>query len=140
MINLNKVALVGRLAKDIEVKKTQTNISVCSFTVAIDRPFEKDKADFISCVAWKQSADFLGNYAQKGDTVSVTGRIQTRTYDAKDGRIFITEVVADNVQLISLNRTEQPVHQPAYIPKTQPKWDMSREEVPTDIDDEDIPF
>ena len=88
---INNVVLVGRLTKDIELRKTQSGLSVASFTVACDRRLSQEQknnneqsADFISCVAWRGSADFLGNYAHKGDTVGVEGRIQTRSYD-RDG-------------------------------------------------------
>jgi len=106
MINVNHVVLVGRLTKDIELRKTNSGASVCSFTVAIDRRFQSQQqgaqtADFISCIAWRQSADFLANYAGKGTIVSVEGRIQTRSYDGQNGKVYVTEVVADNVQIIS---------------------------------------
>ena len=111
MININRVVLVGRLTKDIELRKTNSNTSVCSFTVACDRRFQSQQntgnsqtADFISCIAWRQSAEFLANYAGKGTVVAVEGRIQTRSYDGANGKVYVTEVVADNVQIIS-NRT-----------------------------------
>ncbi|MBQ2510358.1 MAG: single-stranded DNA-binding protein, partial [Erysipelotrichaceae bacterium] len=98
MINVNHVVLVGRLTKDIELRKTNSGASVCSFTVAIDRRFQSQQqggqtADFISCIAWRQSADFLANYAAKGTIVSVEGRIQTRSYDGQNGKVYVTEVV-----------------------------------------------
>lgn len=105
MININNVTLVGRLTRDIEVKKTSSNASVCNFTLAVNRRFTSaqggEQADFISCIAWRQSADFLGSYAHKGTIVSVEGRIQTRNYEGANGRVYVTEVVADNVQIIS---------------------------------------
>ncbi len=102
MININKVVLVGRITKDPELRKTQSNTSVCQFTLAIDRRFSKsDEADFISCVAWKQPAEYLAQYAYKGTIVSVEGRIQTRTYEGNNGTVYITEVIADSVQMIA---------------------------------------
>jgi single-strand DNA-binding protein len=102
---MNRVTLVGRLTKDVEVKKTQSDLSVASFTVAVDRRKSKDQedtADFISCVAWRQQAEFLGNYARKGNRIGVDGRIQTRSYDDKDGKkVYVTEVVCDNVELLT---------------------------------------
>jgi len=105
---INRVVLVGRLTKDVEVRKTQSGISVAQFTVACDRRFTRGQdnnnqqtADFINCVAWRQSADFLGQYARKGAMVGVEGRIQTRNYDNAQGqRVYVTEVVADNVSLL----------------------------------------
>ena len=107
MININKVILVGRLTRDVEVRKTGSGLSVAQFTVAVDRRLPKNSdgqqsADFVPCVAWRQSADFLGSYARKGNLVSVEGHIQTRNYDDKDGRkIYVAEVVCENVQLQS---------------------------------------
>lgn len=110
---VNSVVLVGRLSKDVEVRKTQSGISVASFTVACDRRVSKDAqqqqtADFINCVAWRQPADFLGQYARKGAMVSVEGRIQTRTYDKQDGtKAYVTEVVCDNVHLLESKAQSQ---------------------------------
>ena len=107
MININHVTLVGRLVKDVELRKTNSNTSVCSFTVAVDRRFKSQQgngqdADFINCIAWRQSAEFLSKYANKGTIVSIEGRIQTRNYDNTNGqKVYVTEVVADSVQLIS---------------------------------------
>ena len=104
---INRCVLVGRLTRDVEVRKTQSGLSVASFTVACDRNVRRSgdnaqqTADFISCVAWRQSADFLGQYAHKGALIGVDGRIQTRNYDRADGtKVYVTEVVADNVQLL----------------------------------------
>lgn len=108
---INRVVLVGRLTRDVEVRKTQSGLSVAQFTVACDRRGSRDQqqtADFISCVAWRQSADFLGSYAKKGNLVGVEGRIQTRNYDDKDGkRVYVTEVVCDSVQLLESRRSRE---------------------------------
>ncbi len=100
---INSVTLVGRLTKDIELKKTSSNISTCTFTVACNRRYAKEgeqQADFINCVAWRQSAEFLDRYAKKGDIVGVTGRITTRNYEGQNGKVYVTEVTCDSVQLI----------------------------------------
>lgn len=102
---INRVVLVGRLTKDVEVRKTQSGLSCANFTVACDRFRKKDdqeqRADFINCVAWRQAADFLGSYAQKGMLVGIDGNIQTRSYENRDGqKVYITEVLADSVQIL----------------------------------------
>ena len=108
---INRVVLVGRLTRDVEVRQTPSNLSVATFTVACDRrqsaasrqQGEQKQADFITCVAWRQTADFLGRYAKKGALVGVEGRIQTRNYDdpKEPGRkVYVTEVQCDNVQLL----------------------------------------
>ena len=102
---INRVVLVGRLTRDVEVRKTQSGLSVAQFTVACDRRGRsqdnaQQTADFISCVAWRQPADFLGQYARKGALIGVDGRLQSRSYDRDGQRVYVTEVVADNVRLL----------------------------------------
>ncbi len=110
---INRVVLVGRLTRDVEVRKTQSGLSVAQFTVACDRRGSRDangqsQADFIGCVAWRQTADFLAQYAKKGNLVGVEGRIQTRNYDDRDGkRVYVTEVLADSVQLLESRRSRE---------------------------------
>lgn len=110
---INRVVLVGRLTKDVEVRKTQSGLSCANFTVACDRFRKKDdqeqSADFINCVAWRQAADFLGSYAQKGTMIGVDGRIQTRSYEnAQGAKVYVTEVVADNVQILETKKAAAP--------------------------------
>ena len=104
MAGINNTILVGRLTRDPELRKTQTGQSVCTFTVAVDRMPGKDGtegADFPSCVAWGKTAEILKTYAAKGSQIAVRGRLQTRSYEDKDGRkVYVTEVVADQVQLL----------------------------------------
>ncbi len=100
---INNVVLVGRLTRDPELRKTQSGTSVLSFTCAVNRKFQSQDqtADFINCVAWNQTADFLARYGTKGALVGVEGRIQTRNYEDKTGnRVYVTEVVCDSVQLL----------------------------------------
>ena len=111
---INNVVLVGRLTKDVEIRKTQSGLSVASFTVACDRRLSQEQrnnneqsADFISCVAWRGSADFLGSYAHKGDTVCVEGRIQTRSYERDGQKVYVTEIVANSVSILHSNQPRQ---------------------------------
>jgi single-strand DNA-binding protein len=106
---LNRAILMGRLTADPELKTTPTNVSVVSFTLAVDRNYvkqgEERKADFINCVAWRNSAEFLSRYFSKGSMVAVEGQIQTRTYQAKDGtNRYVTEVVVDNISFTGERR------------------------------------
>lgn len=99
---LNKTILMGRLTKDVELKYTPSNIATCSFTLAVDRKFvkqgEQRQADFINCVAWRQTAEFISKYFGKGRMIAVTGSIQTRTWDDKEGKKhYATEVLVDEV-------------------------------------------
>ena len=102
MININSVVLMGRLTKDIELRKTQSNKSVTQFTLAVNRRFKQDgqpEADFIQVVAWNQSADFLSKYASKGTEVSVEGRVQTRSYEKDGQKLYVTEIIAEHVMI-----------------------------------------
>ena len=100
-IMLNCAVVMGRLVADPEVRQTPSGVSVCRFTVAVDRSYvkqgEQRQADFIDILAWRQTAEFVGKYFQKGSMIAVQGSIQTGSYE-KDGikrRTF--EIVADNV-------------------------------------------
>lgn len=95
---MNSINITGRVTNDIELKTTQQGTSVCSFTVAVDRPAVKDKTDFIDCVAWRQKAEFLGKYFAKGDGIEITGVLTTRNYEDKSGnKRKAVEVVCDQV-------------------------------------------
>ncbi len=132
---INNVVLVGRLTRDIELRKTQSGLSVASFTVACDRRLSQEQrnnneqsADFISCVAWRGSADFLGNYAHKGDTVGVEGRIQTRSYDRDGQKVYVTEIIANSVSILHSTQPRQAQAQ------TQPQQ-QAQNEVATQAND-----
>ena len=95
---MNSVSISGRITKDAELKSTQSGISVCSFTVAVDRPTVKDKADFIDCVAWRHTAEFVSKYFRKGDPIELVGVITTRNYEDKNGnKRKAVEVVCEHV-------------------------------------------
>ena len=100
---LNHIAIMGRLTRDPELRRTGSGLAVASFTVAVDRDFGKNEngekeTDFIDCVAWRNTAEFVSKYASKGRMVAVSGRLQIRSWTDKDGNKRRTaEVVADNV-------------------------------------------
>lgn len=101
---MNHVTLIGRLTKDPEVRYTQSGTPVGTFTLAVDRRVQKDKpkeADFIPCVVWGKTAEVVGNWCKKGKQVGVEGRIQVRSYDAKDGsKRYVTEVIVNDLELL----------------------------------------
>ena len=118
---INRVVLVGRITKDPELRKTQSGLSTVSFTVACNRRFtsqgQEPQADFINCVAWRQTADYMANYVKKGALLGVEGRIQTRSYDDQSGRrVYVTEVVADSVQFLEPKGTNSAAAVNAYTP------------------------
>lgn len=96
---INKAILMGRLTRDPELRRTDSGKAVCNFTVAINNGYgEKQKADFVSCVAWNKTAEFVDKYFTKGRMIIVVGRIQTRTWEDRDGKKnYVTEVVASEV-------------------------------------------
>lgn len=109
---MNKVVLIGRFTKDPEVKQTPSNLSVCSFTIAVDRKF-KDKdgnrqADFINIVAWRQLADIIGQYFHKGSKIGITGFLQSRNYEDQNGnKRTVTEVVAEDIDFLDQKQKQE---------------------------------
>ena len=102
---INRVVLVGRITKDLELKYTPSGVAVCRFTLAVNRTFTnadgQREADFVNCVTWRKQAENTANFLKKGSLTGVEGRIQTSSFDGKDGnRVFMTEVVADSVQFL----------------------------------------
>ena len=109
---INNVVLVGRMTRDAELRYTPSNQAVATFTLAVNRNFKNQngerEADFINCVIWRQQAENLANWAKKGTLVGVTGRIQTRNYENQQGqRVYVTEVVADNFQILESRATRE---------------------------------
>lgn len=97
---MNKISLLGRLTKDVDIRYTQTNnTAVANFTIAVNRRFVKEgeqQADFINIVAWSKLGEFCSKYFKKGQQIAVVGRLQTRTYDDDKGtKHYITEVIAE---------------------------------------------
>ena len=100
---MNNIILIGRLTKDPDLRYTQAGKAVCSFTLAVDRPYSGDKkeADFINIVVWNKVGENCAQYLSKGRKVAVQGRLQIRNYeDEKGQRRYITEVVANSVEFL----------------------------------------
>ena len=110
---INRVVLVGRLTRELELKYTTSGAAVATFSLAVNRQFTnangEREADFINCVIWRKSAENLTKFTTKGSQIAVEGRLQTRNYDNQQGqRVFVTEVVVDNFSLLdSKANTEQ---------------------------------
>lgn len=99
---LNHIVILGRLTRDPELRRTGSGIAVANFTVAVDRDFSSQsgekETDFIDCVAWRQTGEFVSKYFKKGSMAAVSGRLQIRTWTDKDGnKRKAAEIVADNV-------------------------------------------
>lgn len=102
---LNRVVLVGRLTKDPEFRTTPSGVDVATFTLAVNRNFKskngEQQADFINCVVFRKQAENVNNYLNKGSLAGIDGRLQSRSYENKEGqRVFVTEVVCDSVQFL----------------------------------------
>jgi len=148
-MSVNNVVLVGRLTKDVELRYTQTGVAVARFTVAVNRAFsnqqgEKD-ADFISCVAWRKTAENLANFMSKGSQIGVVGSIQTGTYDDKDGkRVYTTDVICNNIQFLESRSEQQSQPQQQYQAPPQqqqkPQYQQQQPFVAQPMNDEDLPF
>lgn len=115
---MNTVTLVGRLTKDTEVKMTQNQTPYCNFTIAVDRRFKdadgNRQADFINCIAWRQTASFIAKYFHKGSRIGVVGSIQTRNYEDQNGqKVYITEVLVDAAEFVESANSETAAPAPA---------------------------
>lgn len=133
--NINKVILGGRLTADVELKQTPSGVAVCSFSIAVNRKTAKDqaqKADYIECQAWRQTAEFITRYFRKGSSICIVGSIQKRSWKDKNGENrYATEVVVDEALFVdSKGETEQA---PSFSAPKEPQF----EELSTG---EDLPF
>lgn len=144
---MNRTILVGRLTKDPELRRTQAGKSVVSFTLAVNRQFKQEgqpDADFINCVAWNKTADLICTYLHKGSLAGVEGRIQTRSYDNQEGqRVYITEVICDNVQFIEPKSATEPQKQKNNINTLEQQRNAYSNDYATDtldINSDDLPF
>ncbi len=136
MASFNKVILIGNMTSDPELKQSTSGVSVCSFSIAVNRKGAKNnECDFITIVAWRQTAEFVSRYFKKGKPILVCGQLQTRSWTDKQGNKRIaTEVVADEVLFVGSNESStEAKNQPStYTPSaytSQPQM----EELATDV-------
>ena len=150
---MNKVILLGRLTRDPEVRYTSTGRVVCQFTLAVDRPFTNQEgqreADFIPVIIWGKQGETCGNYLTKGQRALVEGRMQVRSYDAKDGsKRYVTEVIADRFEFIESRKDSAGAQRPAAnqapaqsAPRQQAPANGGMESFGSSVPfDEEIPF
>ena len=108
---MNKVILIGRTTANVELRQTTAGISAVEFSIAVKRSFKSAngeyESDFLNCVAFKNTAELISKYVNKGDMVCVVGRIQTRSYTNKEGRkIYVTEIVVEEVEFLQSKKQE----------------------------------
>ena len=152
MASFNKVILIGNMTADPELKQTTAGISVCSFSIAVNRRFARaeqgqQNVDFINIVTWRQSAEFVSRYFKKGNPILVCGQLQTRTWTDNQGqKRYATEVVADEVSFVASagqNGAQPTAPGAAYTPEAYgaPSFNSAAgagfEELPND---ESLPF
>lgn len=112
-LNLNKIMMCGRLTADVELKATQSGRNVCSFTLAVNQPKQKDsveqKADFFNCVAWDKTAEFITRYFSKGNSLFIIGKLRNRSYKDREGRtVYVTEVYIDEASFVDSKASNAP--------------------------------
>ena len=152
---MNKVILIGNLACDPEFRTTQSGISCISFRIAVQRRYTNQQtgqreADFISCVAWRQTAEFIQRYFIKGNKMALEGSLQCRSYDAQDGsKRYVTEVLVDNVEFVTpKSDTSAGAPPPNYgqqsygqaAPQQRPEQLRMDTNGFTEVDDDEQPF
>lgn len=104
---MNSTNMIGRLTADPELRRTPDNTAVCTFTIAVRRPRAKDTSDFVDCVAWRQSAEYLTQYGHRGDIVAVSGPLTSRKWkDKNDNNRINWEIQAETVELLSSKKNE----------------------------------
>lgn len=140
---LNRVILIGRLTRDPELRYTPNGTATANFNLAVDRPFANGngerEADFIPIVTWRQLAETCANYLRKGRLTAIEGRIQVRNYENNEGkRVYVTEVVADNVRFLESNRDQN--HQESNTPPRNNNEPFPDDGKPIEILDDDLPF
>ena len=146
---INSVNLTGRLTRDPELRKTQSDIAITNITLAVNRTFSdangERQADFINCVLFRKTAEIAQQYLRKGNLVGVTGRLQSRSYENKDGqRVFVTEVVVENLAFLESKQQSQDSNLQAQQ-YNQPQVRNGQQENPfasgsVEITDADLPF
>jgi single-strand DNA-binding protein len=146
---MNRSVLVGRLTKDPDLRYTSSGVPVVTFTLAVNRNFGEQEADFINIVVWRKPAENVANYLKKGSLAGVDGRIQTRSYEGQDGkRVYITEVVAESVQFLE-SKNKSGYHPPMDPPPERGNNNQGNKAnnndpfaggSPIDIKDDDLPF
>lgn len=136
----NNVMLIGRITKNIDLRYTQSNKACANFSIAVNRPYkngEERQADFINIVAWGNLAENLNKYTSKGSLVGIEGRLQTRTYEATDGKKrTITEVLASNIQFLDKKEVKSENSQIIVCKENDPFKEMG-EKIENDLPTEE---
>ncbi|CIX88914.1 single-stranded DNA-binding protein [Streptococcus pneumoniae] len=137
---INNVVLVGRLTRDAELRYTQSNIAVATFTLAVNRPFKNEagerEADFINFQAWRGTADIIAQYCSKGSLIGIIGRLQVRSYEKDGQRRYVTEVIAESVALLESRNSQHGQGNSFQNGNSSPFTDPN----PFDLPNDGLPF
>ena len=143
-MKMNKAILSGRICTDIEHKKTDSDVSVCRFKIAVQRRFKNAEgnydADFISCVAWRNQADFISKFFGKGKPIEVVGSIQTRNYEKDGNKVYVTEVNVDEAGFVIADKTSDAGHTAEESTPYDVASDVAGFEFSPVAADDDLPF
>ena len=136
---INRVTLIGRLVRDPDLRRTNDGTMVASFTIAVNRNYTakdgQQQADFINCVVWRKTAETLEKYCRKGNLIGLDGRLQTRTYENAQGqRVFVTEVVCDNIQFLESKSNNNQNTQNKHNNQGYARNQQTRQNVTSNID------
>lgn len=141
---INNFTGVGRTTNDIDLRYSQNGTAVANFTLAITRRFDKEKADFIRCVAFKKTAELLAEYVKKGHQLAIEGTVQTGHYDDKDGkRVYTTDVIVNNMQFLESKDGQQSGNAGQFqqqAPQQQQNNPFQGQGDVANISDQDLPF
>lgn len=117
---MNNVVLIGRLTKDPELTYTESGKAKVRFILAV-KGFNEDDTDFLTCIAWNKTAESVANYVKKGHKIGVTGHIKTRSWESDNGRVYITEILCDQVEFLEQKKIFESDFEETSAPKGTPK-------------------
>ena|SRR5690625_2961345 len=141
---INNFIGIGRTTKDIDLRYSQNGTAIANFTIAITRRFDKEKTDFIRCIAFKKTAELIAQYVKKGNQIGIEGSIQTGSYQDKEGKtVYTTDVIVNNVQFLESKNNSQPKQQQrvdVYNNEVKKASAFENEGSQIDIDDDSLPF
>ena len=122
---MNRLVLIGRNVRDLELKTASTGTSVLRFTLAVDRKKREDGADFINCISYGKCAELIAQYVKKGHRLAVSGHIQTGSYEKDGKKIYTTDIVADSIEFLEKKEAQESSGPEEFVPV---------------VDDGDLPF
>lgn len=141
---MNNVILLGRLVRDPELRYTSSGKAYCRFTLAVNRQFKKDEADFINCVAWNKEAELIAEYLRKGRRVLIQGRLNVGNYEKNGEKVWTTDVVVASFEFVDSNNSSNQTNNNSNNMQNQASVNSFDDQFMVDnddiIDDDDFPF